>query len=300
MGDRVTILPSGRSTAVSRIVTFDGDLESAHAGQSVTLTLAEEVDVSRGDLISAGDSRPQTANAFDATLVWLNEKPSELNRRYRLKHAAREESAEVKELQSRININTLDREPAAALEMNAIGFVRIVTARPMVFDSYLKNRSTGSFVLIDPVTNATVAAGMILNAAAKLGNRSGAAHTIKPVSPGERVARWHHTGVLIRLGGRVELAWRLERLLFEKGCAAFAVEQVDEATAPMLLQAGLLVITTGSLAQGFSIETVDGKADSSASSLPPDDQDAVEAIERVLERLQIVLAGPNFSESGGI
>jgi sulfate adenylyltransferase large subunit len=161
-GDRVTIWPSGRETSVARIVTFDGDLEQAEAGKSVTLTLEHDIDLSRGDILAATSiGSPQKAHAFEATVVWLNEKPAEVGKRYRLKHAARQDWATLKEIDHRISVQTLDREPGHTLELNVIGQVTIETARVLTFDNYTSNRAMGSFILIDPATNATVAAGMI-------------------------------------------------------------------------------------------------------------------------------------------
>jgi sulfate adenylyltransferase subunit 1 len=303
-GDQITVLPSGRTSTISNIVTFDGDLDVATFGQSVTLTLADEVDISRGDLIAAGDRLPETASSFEATIVWLNENPSELNRRYRLKHASRQEIAELKQLYHRVNINTLEREPASGLEMNAIGVVRVETARPIAFDSYAHNRGTGSFILVDTVTNATLAAGMITGAVAPINKASGAAKTQQPAGPvtaGERIARRGHIGASIRFGGRAGVAWRLERSLFDRGCAVVALDEVDEQkyqeVTRVLVQAGILVLSVGVAEQGFSVETGEGKTDNRVQSLPTSDTEAVDAVERLLERLQIIVQTP--SESGG-
>ncbi len=165
-GDAVTIQPSGRKTKIARIVTMDGDLPVAERGAAVTLTLAEEIDLSRGDMIVSAKDAPQKAHAIEAMLVWLNEKPAELTRRYRFKQAARQDWATLKQLEHRVNINTLEREDATTLEMNAIGRVVIETSRLTTFDAYATNRRTGSFILIDAASNATVAAGMILGPAA--------------------------------------------------------------------------------------------------------------------------------------
>ena len=164
-GDPVVIWPSGRETTIARIVTFDGDLEHAEAGKSVTLTLAEEIDLSRGDVIASREDTPQKTHAVEATLVWLNDKPAEVGKRYRLKHAARQDWATLKHINRRISVKTLEEETGRSLELNAIGEVTIETARAFVFDNYAQNRATGSFILIDPATNATVAAGMITAAA---------------------------------------------------------------------------------------------------------------------------------------
>ncbi len=169
-GDPVVILPSGRRTSVASIATFDGDLERSIAGESLTLTLADEVDVVRGDMIVSPDQPPKISNCIEATLVWLSETPADLNKSYRLKHTTRQQSAELKSICYRVNVNTLDHESAHRLEMNAIGVAVIETARPFVFDSYAENRTTGSFILIDPATNATVAAGMI-NGSASTGTQ---------------------------------------------------------------------------------------------------------------------------------
>lgn len=161
-GDPVVVLPSGRTTTVATISTFDGEAQEAQAGESVTLTLTDELDISRGDLIATPGDIPQVSNSIEATVVWLNESPSEPNKRYRLKHSTRQEFADLKQIKYRVNINTLEHEPVESLEMNSVGVVNIETARPLSFDTYQNNRTTGSFILIDPVTNATVAAGMIL------------------------------------------------------------------------------------------------------------------------------------------
>jgi len=166
VGDRITILPSGRQTTVARIVTFDGDRDSAETGAAVTLTLAEEIDLSRGDMIVTSERIADKAHALETTLVWLNEKPAQVGKRYRFKQASRMDWATLKQVQYRLNINTLEHEHEQTLEMNAIGNAVVETALTTAFDPYQANRATGSFILIDPATNATVAAGMILKAAA--------------------------------------------------------------------------------------------------------------------------------------
>lgn len=164
-GDSVVILPSGRQSSIHKITTFDGDRRQAQAGESITLTLSGDVDVARGDVIARPDDLPMTSSAIEATLVWFDNTPAELNKRYRLKNATRNESAELKDVRYRLNIHSLEQEQAQSLEMNEIGSVHLEAARPLAFDTYSKNRATGSFILIDPVTNATVAAGLITGAA---------------------------------------------------------------------------------------------------------------------------------------
>ncbi len=160
-GDPVLVLPSRRRTTVQAITTFDGDRDSAGAMESVTLRLADEIDIIRGDTIAAVDHVPLQSNFIAATAVWLSETPARLGTRYRLKHTTRQETAELKSIEHRININTLAHDSADTLEMNEIGFVHLEPVRPLIFDPYTENRTTGSFILIDPATNATVAAGLI-------------------------------------------------------------------------------------------------------------------------------------------
>ncbi|OHD07608.1 sulfate adenylyltransferase subunit CysN [Sphingopyxis sp. RIFCSPHIGHO2_12_FULL_65_19] len=160
-GDAVRILPSGKTTTVERIVTLDGDLDEAVAGQSVTLTLADEVDCSRGDVIAAADNPPEAADQFEATLVWMADEAMIAGRAYWLKLATQSVSATVQAPKYEINVNTLDHLAAKTLELNAIGVVEISTDKPITFEAYGDNRSLGGFILIDKLTNATVAAGML-------------------------------------------------------------------------------------------------------------------------------------------
>jgi sulfate adenylyltransferase large subunit len=145
-GDEILALPSGRKSRVKRIVTFDGDLEVAHAPLSVTLTLEDEIDISRGDMISAGDA-PQTARSIDATVVWFDATPLDPSKEYLLKHT-------TQTIRARVATGT-------ELKMNDIGDVKIALAQPLFFDAYKSNRTTGSFILMDRETNATAAAGLI-------------------------------------------------------------------------------------------------------------------------------------------
>ena len=163
-GDEILAQPSGRRSKVRRVVTFDGDLETAHAPMSVTLTLADEIDISRGDMISSG-TPPQSAKVFDATMVWFDAHPLDPAHDYLVKHTSQTVPARVDGVRHLINVATLETEPAASLAMNEIGVVRIATAKPLFFDPYKENRVSGSFILIDRKTNHTAGAGMILAAA---------------------------------------------------------------------------------------------------------------------------------------
>ena len=160
-GDAVRILPSGKTTTIDRIVTLDGDLNEAVAGQSVTLTLADEVDCSRGDVIAAAAAPPEAADQFEATLVWMADEAMIAGRAYWLKLATQSVSATVQAPKYEINVNTLDRLAAKTLDLNGIGVVEVSTDKPITFEAYADNKTLGGFILIDKLTNATVAAGML-------------------------------------------------------------------------------------------------------------------------------------------
>jgi sulfate adenylyltransferase large subunit len=159
-GDEVTVVRTGRKSTVKTISTFDGDLDEAWAPMSVTLTLADELDISRGDLI-AGTTAPAASRHFEATLVWMNERPLDPERRYLIKQTTQLVPAQIAAVRNRVNVETLAAEPAETLELNQIGVIEIDTLRPIFFDSYRQNHRTGSFVVIDAQSNATVGAGMI-------------------------------------------------------------------------------------------------------------------------------------------
>ncbi len=160
-GDAVRILPSGKTTRVERIVTLDGDLDVAVAGQSVTLTLADEVDCSRGDVIAAADSPPQSADQFEATIVWMADEELLPGRGYWLKLGTQTVSAKIHQPKYQINVNTLEQIATKTLDLNAIGVANLVTDKPLVFEPYGDSRDLGGFILVDKLTNATIAAGML-------------------------------------------------------------------------------------------------------------------------------------------
>jgi bifunctional enzyme CysN/CysC len=160
-GDRVRVLPSGRESTVSRIVTHGGDLPLAVAGQSVTLTLRDEIDISRGDVICTAAAPAEVADQFETTLVWMHDDPLLVGRQYWLKTGGSTVPVQVTDLKYRLNITTLEHLAAKTLALNEIGVANIALDRPIAFDPYTANRDTGGFILIDRLTNATVGAGMI-------------------------------------------------------------------------------------------------------------------------------------------
>jgi bifunctional enzyme CysN/CysC len=160
-GDAVRALPSGRTSKVARIVTFDGDLEEATAGQSVTLTLADEIDVSRGDVLATADQPPEVADQFAVTLVWMADEPLLPGRPYWLKLGTKLTSATVTEIKHKINVNTLEHVATKTLELNEIGVCNLALDQVVAFEPYEASKDLGGFILIDRMTNATVGAGMI-------------------------------------------------------------------------------------------------------------------------------------------
>lgn len=160
-GDSVRIVPSGKTSTVKSIVTFGGDLPEACAGQSVTLTLTDEVDCSRGDVIAIADDPPEASDQFEATLVWMSDEPMKPGRGYWLKLATQNVTAIVQEPKYEINVNTMEHLAAKTLELNSIGVVELHTDKPITFEPYAKSKALGGFILIDKITNATVGAGML-------------------------------------------------------------------------------------------------------------------------------------------
>ncbi|PVM88216.1 adenylyl-sulfate kinase [Caulobacter radicis] len=197
-GDRVKVLPSGRESRVSRIVTLPGDLDRAVAGQSVTITLTDEVDVSRGDVLVAADSPSAVAGQFEATLVWMDDEPLPPGRSYLLKIGARLVGASVTEIKHRVNVNTLEHTAAKRLELNEIAHVNISLDQAIPFEAYADNRDLGGFILIDRISNRTVGAGL-LNFALRRADNIHWQHT--DVSKASRAALKSQRGRVVWLTG---------------------------------------------------------------------------------------------------
>lgn len=216
-GDRITVLPSRRSANVQRIVTWDGDLQEAVAPLSVTLVLDHELDISRGDLIVSSQAEAAVTRGVEAALVWMDQRPLDLGRRYLLKHTSHTVPALVGAIDYRINLSTLAQEPAATLNMNDIGVVSVNLLRPIAVDRYADNRVSGAFILIDSESNATVAAGMIRSAMPSAESEFDEASAWGPVTAGEREARWGHRGAVLSLRGPLPAIDAIERSLFAAG-----------------------------------------------------------------------------------
>ena len=241
-GDEITALPSGRSAKVERIVTWDGDLNEAVAPLSVTLVLDRELDISRGDLIVAAQAPATVTKALKAGIVWMDQRPLELHRRYLLKHTSQTVPVFLGAVEYRTDLGTLHHDSARTLHMNDIGAVALNLLRPIAVDVYGENRSTGAFILVDPETNGTVAAGMI-RAAEKVPAKGEAffADVWGPMTAGEREARWGHRGGVLELRGSKEIADAIERSLFAGGAASIRIHADDDA---FLMHPMLLEITT--------------------------------------------------------
>jgi bifunctional enzyme CysN/CysC len=161
LGESLRVLPAGTASTVARIVVGTDDVPSAVAGQSVTIVLADEIDASRGDVLAAAQSPPQVADQFEATIVWMHERPMLQGRSYRLKIGARTVTATVAPLKYKLNVNTMEHVAARRLELNDIGVCGIELDQPIVFEPYAENRDLGGFILIDRLTTSTVGAGML-------------------------------------------------------------------------------------------------------------------------------------------
>lgn len=261
-GDRVVALPSNQKTRVRSIVTFDGPLSQAGTGSSVTLQLENELDLSRGDLLVSEEGLPNIARKFAANVVWLHATPLDLQKRWIMRQATDEVRVQATKIRSRIDVNTMDRPLASHLGLNDIGIVEFEATRNLSFDLYSQNRNSGSFILIDPLTNATVGAGMITENLEKAARRTVpeladvGSQVAKPEEPSrtapvaisERAHRsGHHPGA-VWLGARSSLAAPLERAFFEAGLHVVVIDDVQnqgewsEGLIRGLYSAGMIVL----------------------------------------------------------
>ncbi len=237
-GDNITVLPSGKTSKIKSIVTYDGELQQAFPPMAVTLTLEDEIDVSRGDLITSS-TLPEIADSFQATIVWMAEQTMTPGRQYIIKQATRSVPGSISKIDYRIDVNTLERFSATELHLNEIASCTVSVNAPVVFDPYQKSKGTGSFIIIDRLTNVTVGAGMISG----VSDKSSFTH----VTPEERSARFGQKAVAIGLTGAKagEVAYQLERKLFVSGHVATILENQGENQAKyieVIKHAGLIVL----------------------------------------------------------
>jgi bifunctional enzyme CysN/CysC len=241
-GEEVVVLPSGRSTSIRSIETFDGPQDEASAGDSVVLTLEDEIDISRGDMIVRKMNLPTVSQSFEALVCWMSDTPLDPGIAYTLMHTCRTTRAFVEQVVYRIDVDTLHREETTTLSLNDIGRLQIATAAPLFYDPYRQNHATGSFILVDPGTHATVAAGMIrgeVRTAEALFPES-ARQTETGTSPDvvwedwnvsleERERRNGHRGIVLWFtglsgAGKSTIAREVERRLFERGCQTMLLD----------------------------------------------------------------------------
>jgi sulfate adenylyltransferase large subunit len=282
-GDRIVALPSKQKTRVRSIVTFDGQLAQAGTGSSVTLQLENELDLTRGDLLVSEDGLPNIARKFAANVVWLHAAPLDLQKRWIMRQSTDEVRVQATKIRSRIDVNTMERPLASQLGLNDIGIVEFEATRNLSFDLYSQNRNSGSFILIDPLTNATVGAGMITenlekakrridHKRADVGSQVAKAEEplrVAPVAISERVHRsGHHPGA-VWLGTSSSLAAPLERALFEAG---FHVVVIDDVQNPGEWSEGLIrgLYAAGMIVLYSSHQGLEQKENLLTSTIQPD------------------------------
>jgi sulfate adenylyltransferase subunit 1 len=246
VGDKVVALPSGKSSTVKEIVTFDGNLEHAFAGQAVTLTLNDEIDVSRGNmLIRADQGIPAISRSVKATVVWMADQPLVLGKLYNIKIGTQTVPAKVTGINFRTNVNTLEQMQVDHLDLNAIANVTVEFDAPVVFDRYQDSRYTGSFIFIDRLNNVTIGAGMVEESV------EWTAHS-NPVTAEDRAARLGQKPASITVSAKaLENAQALENLLLQQGIVAIAKADLDAAQVALLRETGIAVITT--VAEGTDV-----------------------------------------------
>ena len=304
VGDPLVALPSEQKSRVRSIVTREGGETEAFAPMSITLALEDEIDLSRGDMLVSPRSLPHVSRHFDAMVVWFDAQPLALGRSYLIKHAVKSARVKATAIEFRVEMSALEQEPAHELRMNDIAAVRFEAASPLFFDAYARNRTTGSFILIDPISNATVGAAMIrrvlpagpapLVSVDPLRGEHGQA----PVSHQERYRRHGHQPALVVVRNRPALAERLERALFARGFEVVRLTQGDlaadrlAAILRLARAAGLVVIYSADQAeadQKQALEPLPGiRCFDLAADLPAGEQEAVSELLVVLQSLRIL------------
>ncbi|MFZ6047274.1 sulfate adenylyltransferase subunit CysN [Pseudomonas sp. CR3202] len=228
-GDDVVALPSGKGSRIKSIVTFEGELEQAGPGQAVTLTLEDEIDVSRGDMLVHADNQPEVVDGFDAMLVWMSEEPMLPGKKYDIKRATSYVPGSIPSIAHKVDVNTLEETAASSLQLNEIAKVKVSLDAPIALDGYEQNRTTGAFIVIDRLTNGTVGAGMIIADPQAGRNVQGHHGKQAHVSPEERAARFGQKPATVLFSGlsgagKSTLAYAVERKLFDMGRAVYVLD----------------------------------------------------------------------------
>lgn len=253
-GDAVTVLPSGKSSRVKSIVTFDGELQEAFPPMSITLTLEDEIDISRGDIIVHSQNIPKATNRFDATLVWMDEKALSIGKTYDIKLLTSRTAGSITAIRHQIDVNTHECSDANTLQLNEIGRCEVTLERPILADNYKAFRGTGSFIVVDRLSNATVAAGMIIDGETE--STTYELFNTAQVTSGQKARRFNQQPSVIKVVGESQatetLIYSLEQALYKAGHGAATLtksnipaelSQQPEALATLLKQNGLLVLT---------------------------------------------------------
>ncbi len=278
-GDEVVALPSGRRTRVRAITTWDGDLAQAHAPQSVVLTLENETDISRGEMIASVADAPHKTRHFEATVVWMHTKPLRPGSTYLLKHTSQTVRARVVEIRSRIHVEHLEHQAAEQLGLNDIGQVVIETSRPLLADLYRDSRATGSLILIDPEDNTTAGAGMIRN--------------IVDADDSDSALNRATRGLLV-LGDRRELASQLERSLLESGAIVLRTRVPVSPSLMAIARLGALVLVESSETGPIAFVPAHG-SDTTPHKLAFDQPDE---ILNEIQRLAAIPTGEDDNDNG--
>lgn len=258
VGDKLRVLPSGLTSQVKSIVTYQGELQHAYPQMAITLTLEDEIDISRGDILVAADDISVVTDRITADMVWMAETPSLQGKTYLLKTASRLVNARILAIHYTTQVNTLERQPAAELKLNEIARVELQLEQPILADDYLTNPTTGSFILIDRHEQGTVAAGMIQASHQEAPSETAKTIELTPVTSSERAARLGQIPAKVTLQGgskaqRQQLAIQLERLVFNAGRFALVINEEELAGGlaeeqpqleAWLLTKGLLLITS--------------------------------------------------------
>ena len=238
VGDKIVALPSGKSSTVKEIVTYDGNLERAVAGQAVTLTLNDEIDISRGNvLVRADQAAPEISRSVNATVVWMADQPLVIGKLYNLKVGTQTVPAKVTAINYRTNVNTLEKVQVDSLELNAIANVTVEFDAPVVFDRYQDSRYTGSFIFIDRLNNVTIGAGMVEESV------EWSAHS-NPVTAEDRAARLGQKPAAVTVSAKaLENAQALENLLIQQGVVASAKAGLTADQVALVRETGVVVVT---------------------------------------------------------
>jgi sulfate adenylyltransferase subunit 1 len=312
-GDTVLALPSGQRTKVESIVSFDGELETARTSQSVVLKLADEIDLSRGDMLVSPSEGPHRSKRFLAMVVWLHATPLQLQQVYLAKHTGRYLKAKATKIRFQVNINSFEEHPASQLQMNGIASVEFETSQALFFDSYARNRLTGSLILIDPLTNATVGAVMIQEELSAVLEERANDHEIGKahgkVTLEERIQRRGHRPAIFAIDGDRIRAEAVERALLERGFESVLVNYsaVPPSSRRILFHTlwslGVVIVSwqeTGIRARDRALfASIAGKFHFDFSSMEPLDDSASDLSRalRIAETLKITSERENEGES---